>query len=133
MNRTNTALDFVYIDASAAASVVGNVSDGDIVYLTARRANAKGRLLPGGGFVVLKGSVLSPEKSTSYLSVSLRTKRQGKEGTSLSEDVIFNTPSGAADFLTGRSNNGWTVWKTKDGKTLDELYQFERKVIAAEE
>lgn len=105
----------------------------DIVYLTARKANAKGRLLPGGGFVVLKGSVLSPEKSTSYLSVSLRTKRQGKEGTSLSEDVIFNTPSGAADFLTGRSNNGWTVWKTKDGKTLDELYQFERKVIAAEE
>lgn len=35
----------------------------------------------------------------------------------------FNTPSGASDFVLGGSTNGWTEWKNKDGKTLDELYR----------
>ncbi len=35
----------------------------------------------------------------------------------------FNTPSGASDFVLGGSTNGWTEWKNKDGKTLDEIYR----------
>ena len=35
----------------------------------------------------------------------------------------FNTPSGASDFVLGGSTNGWVEWKTKDGKTLDEIYR----------
>ena len=33
------------------------------------------------------------------------------------------TPSGAAVFVLGGSNNGWIEWRDKDGKTLDELFR----------
>ena len=39
----------------------------------------------------------------------------------LTKIVPFKTPSGAADFALGGSNNGWVEWKDKDGKTLDEI------------
>ena len=35
----------------------------------------------------------------------------------------FNTPSGASDFVLGGSTNGWTEWKNKEGKTLDDIYR----------
>ena len=37
--------------------------------------------------------------------------------------IEFNTPSGASDFVLGGSTNGWTEWKTKAGKTLDEAFR----------
>lgn len=37
------------------------------------------------------------------------------------EDYTFRTPSGAALAVLGRSANGWAAWKSKSGKTLDEL------------
>ena len=39
----------------------------------------------------------------------------------LKTTLEFNTPSGASDFILGGSTNGWTEWKNKDGKTLDEI------------
>ena len=36
--------------------------------------------------------------------------------------VSFSTPSGAADFVLGGSNNGWIEWKDGDKQTLDALY-----------
>ncbi len=44
-----------------------------------------------------------------------------------SQDHLFNSPSMAGLAITGRSTNGWTEWKTKDGRTLDEI---ERSVRA---
>ena len=38
-----------------------------------------------------------------------------------SQDYVFNSPSTAGGVVIGRSTNGWTKWKNKDGKTLDEL------------
>ena len=38
-------------------------------------------------------------------------------------DKTFSSPSTAADFCIGSSNNGWIVWKDKDGQTLDEVYR----------
>ncbi len=37
------------------------------------------------------------------------------------EDYTFKTPSGAAMMLIGSPANGWTEWKDRDGRTLDEL------------
>ena len=37
------------------------------------------------------------------------------------QDYIFNSPSMAGGVVLGRSTNGWTKWKNKDGITLDEL------------
>ena len=41
----------------------------------------------------------------------------------LKTTLTFKSPSGASDFVLGGSTNGWTEWKDKDGKTLDELYR----------
>ena len=36
-------------------------------------------------------------------------------------DHIFPSPSSAAMVVLARRANGWTEWKYKDGKTLDEV------------
>jgi ABC-type cobalamin/Fe3+-siderophores transport system ATPase subunit len=41
----------------------------------------------------------------------------------LSEDIEFDTPSGAAVFVNAGFANGWKVWKNNEGKTLDELFR----------
>jgi hypothetical protein len=41
----------------------------------------------------------------------------------LTSDKTFSSPSTAADFCIGSSNNGWLVWKDKDGNTLDSVYR----------
>jgi hypothetical protein len=41
----------------------------------------------------------------------------------LESDKTFSSPSTAADFCIGSSNNGWLVWKDKDGQTLDAVYR----------
>ena len=33
----------------------------------------------------------------------------------------FNSPSGAAGVVLGRSSNGWREWTDENGRTLDEL------------
>ncbi len=37
------------------------------------------------------------------------------------EDHAFNSPSGAAGTVLGRSANGWREWANGQGRTLDEL------------
>lgn len=39
----------------------------------------------------------------------------------LLEDILFNTPSGAASFVLGRSANGYIEWKNEEGQTLRQL------------
>ena len=41
----------------------------------------------------------------------------------LTSDKTFSSPSTAADFCIGSSNNGWLVWKDKEGNTLDSVYR----------
>lgn len=74
--------------------------------------------------MVLKGSTLSPLKSTNSLPDRVKARRLGKEGSVVSEDMKFKTPSGVAEYLTGRSTNGWEAWKTAEGITLAEAYRI---------
>ena len=37
--------------------------------------------------------------------------------------MSFTSPSSAGMFVLGGSINGWTEWKDRSGKTLDELYR----------
>jgi len=36
-----------------------------------------------------------------------------------SQDYIFNSPSAAADFILGGSNNGWDSWKDSNGEKIN--------------
>lgn len=85
----------------------------------------------GEKFEILEGSQVNMDKKVNL-------ERYNKQRTELLENgsisqtdgkfvlnviLTFNTPSGASDFILGGSTNGWTEWKDKDGKTLDELYR----------
>ncbi len=80
------------------------------------------------GFVVLKGSKIANRKS---YSERLLVKRKDLFHTEkvkvvndefvVMEDLLFTSPSAAADIVTGRSANGLTEWKDRNGKSLKDL------------
>lgn len=75
------------------------------------------------GFVVMKGSIISP-KTANAVPAGIKKRRldaKVDENHVLLEDMLFSTPSGAAAFVIGNSANGWTEWKTADGKNLHDL------------
>lgn len=81
------------------------------------------------GFLVFKNSKANLEESkTVGSSVSGMRKNlfeKGilkKEGPVLifTEDYLFNSPSASAAAILARRANGWTEWKDKNGKTMDE-------------
>ena len=71
---------------------------------------------------VKKGSKLSLKLSQSEKfrgADSIEKKRSGKlDGNILKEDVVFKSPSTAANFVTGSSCNGYVTWKTEAGINL---------------
>jgi len=83
------------------------------------------------GFVVLKGSVgrvatVKSLQDTTYarkradLIASDAVELNGEWFTFLT-DQLFSSPSAAANYLTGSSNNGWIDWRTDDGRTLQDV------------
>ncbi|MDD3999888.1 MAG: GIY-YIG nuclease family protein [Bacilli bacterium] len=80
--------------------------------------NAQG-IITNEGFVVLKGSQISNEiKQSARDSVAKARKANTNRINNyvLSEDILFTSPSAAADFVGGCSLSGNVVWKTDDGK-----------------
>lgn len=82
------------------------------------------------GFVVRKGSRGRKENVESLSPSNQRFRSQlVTEGILTIQDNmliftrnhLFTSPSMAAIALMGRSANGWTEWKTPQGKTLDEV------------
>lgn len=77
------------------------------------------------GFVVKKGSTISDKTTKSCPEYTIKKRQQYKsqidENFVLQEDMLFNTPSGAASFVCGASTNGNIEWKTAGGTTLKEL------------
>lgn len=106
------------------------INEADILHTTRNGITAYG-VYNGEKFEVLDGSQINMNKPT-HLQ---RYNRQREELISqqsivnvdgkyiLKVTVEFDTPSGASNFVLGGSTNGWTEWKNKDGKTLDELYR----------
>lgn len=93
---------------------------------SARGANAKGQIT-NEGFVVLKDSEIANSFTNSFpqnwekfrqsliddeIVVQLNNKLVFKE------DYLFSSPSAAAAVVMGRSANGLTEWKLKDGRIL---------------
>ena len=105
------------------------VTSKDLLFLNGRNIKAEGDLIDDG-FVVFKGSQVKIDTVPSFHEylINLRQKLVQNEilvenngNYQFFQDYVFNSPSTAGGVVLGRSTNGWTKWKNKDGKTLDEL------------
>ncbi|CAM1352912.1 GIY-YIG nuclease family protein [Tenacibaculum halocynthiae] len=99
-----------------------------LFYTSGRKSEAKG-FYDENGFTVLTGSIIAnttvashsnPEKRESLIEKYTESVN-GK--TVLTKNIEFNSPSTAARFVYGGSRNGWLVWKTKNNKTLDQVFR----------
>ena len=94
------------------------------LYLNTAKANAKGKRT-SDGFVVFKGSKVAsaPTKSCPDSIKALREKNANRIDINhtLTEDVLFSSPSAAAGFVNYASANGLIMWVAENGKTLKEL------------
>lgn len=99
-----------------------------LFYTKGRGCNARG-YYNSSGFTVLKGSILANNCITSFNWKEKREKLIKEYATFengnwvMNSDKTFSSPSTAADFCIGSSNNGWLVWKDMDNKTLDSVYR----------
>ncbi len=117
-----STLDFPIFDSLTPES------DAQVMYCSTGSVNASGEKV-SDGFVVFRGSTVREELAPSA-GKTIRDVRQKllEAGTLLQEgnalmftsDYLFPSPSQAAGVVLGRSSNGWTEWKTKDGNTLDQ-------------
>ena len=75
------------------------------------------------GFVVFQGSHISTVADNTIPEIIKDRRRNAPidDNGVLKEDMLFTSPSYAAMFVIGKSENGLTRWKTSDGKTLKAL------------
>lgn len=102
---------------------VNDTSSNELLYCKKNGANAIGQIT-ADGFVVKKGSAISSKITNSCPESVIKKRDQNKNRIKeyiLQDDILFNSPSGAACFVVGGSANGNTEWKTADGATLKEL------------
>lgn len=89
--------------------------------------NAKALYLENGMMRVLAGSEFMSKQQSSFTEhivlaeVEKVVELKSDNIYRLLEDFDFTTPSQASKVMTGTSTNGWVVWKTSEGKTLDEI------------
>ncbi|NET35911.1 MAG: GIY-YIG nuclease family protein [Cyanothece sp. SIO1E1] len=120
-----STLGFPIFDAITKKSV----DQSEILVIAAKGIKAEGDLIDDG-FVVFKGShaIKTPTPKCDGYLISLRERLLNNQilverdnKLYFQEDYIFNSPSMAGGVILGRATNGWTAWKNKDGRTLDEL------------
>ncbi len=101
----------------------------NILFCKGKNAIGQGEYSTNGMIVFAESKCNLEETSSTPEWITNLRKRLLKEGVLeidgkvmvFKSDYIFNSPSSAAVVLLGRAANGWTSWKYKDGKTLDEV------------
>ncbi|WP_241960431.1 DUF4357 domain-containing protein [Staphylococcus haemolyticus] len=93
-----------------------------ILFYNVKNVEAKGKRTTEG-FVLLRGSHISTniESKTEKIKKSVTAQREKYKNDEIINDILFNSPSGAASFVSGTSVNGMKCWKTEDGVTLQKI------------
>ena len=101
----------------------------DVFICKGKKAFAEGEITDDG-FVVYKGGKCNLKEAPSQNKYRRDLRERLIEDDILIQeddvlvfqtDHIFSSPSAASTIILARSSNGWTDWKNKQGKTLDEL------------
>ena len=106
------------------------INEADILHTTRNGITAYG-VYNGEKFEVLDGSQINMDKPAHLQRYNRQREDLISQQSIIDVDgkyilkvtLSFDTPSGAGQFILGGSINGWTEWKNKEGKTLDELYR----------
>lgn len=102
-----------------------------LLFCKGKNAKAEGEFIEEG-LVVFSGSICNKEVSKSCQEWIIKIRSLLIDSGILvlenniykfTSDHIFSSPSAAAATILARSANGWNEWKSKDGKTLNELYR----------
>ena len=91
--------------------------------LKGKVTSGKGRLLSNEKFEILKGTSIVLEVKSDNPSTFRRNKNlieKLEDRYVFKENYIATSPSAAAILVLGRSANGWTEWKTYEGKLLSD-------------
>jgi len=106
-----------------------NSTPDDLYYCKGSEADARG-IYTEEGFVVLKGSSGRKDFVASSGEPLLNSRdtllaagvlKEEAERLIFQKDHLFGSPSWAAAIVMGRRANGWTEWRTIEGKTLDQV------------
>lgn len=105
-------------------------ADDDILHTTKNGVQAFGKY-SDGIFRVIKGSQVDMSRPCQSKKMEAERKAEIANGAisyngekyTLNVSVDFSSPSSAAMYVLGGSQNGWAEWKNKDGLTLDELFR----------
>lgn len=97
----------------------GYIPDGE--YFLVRRVKDFGEVkgnavVEDGIFKVLKGSICGPTRGDFVPEIR---KNACIIKDILQEDVACSSPTSAGWVVLGASNNGWTEWKDKSGRSID--------------
>ena len=102
----------------------------DLIFFTKGPRSSGSGKLKNNSFLVLKGSTASKEQTAGIgvknikiieKLLNLNILKEEDNKYIFEKDYLFSSPSAAARVVLGRSANGWTEWKTFDGKLLDEF------------
>lgn len=79
------------------------------------------------GFVIIKGSNIKSSTVKSVPTKALKDRERANldDNFVLLEDMLFNSPSSAASFVTGYVINGKDAWKDEQGRSLNEIEKLE--------
>ena len=79
------------------------------------------------GFVIIKGSNIKSSTVKSVPTKALKDRKRANldDNFVLLEDMLFNSPSSAASFVTGYAINGKDAWKDEQGRSLNEIEKLE--------
>ena len=107
--------------------IVPSVDSGNeepVLYMEYGQGKATGKRT-SDGFVVLRGSVLNPNttKSCPEKAIKDRKKYEAKIGKdyTLTDNILFPSPSSAAAFIGGASLSGNALWKDDEGRNLKSI------------
>ena len=107
-----------------------SVNTDDIFYLINGVAKGKMQVRNGREYVVLEGSILDPSITSNEASIrksrSEHADDLSEDGTIVIRDIMFSTPSGAANFIRGGACNGKTYWRTSDDRPLSDFIEYNK-------
>ena len=106
-------------------------ADKEIWHCKTRKTDARG-IYDKNSFVVLKGSIIDATIRPSFKAfpeaIRLResifeqiSEKISPDTYRLKNDMFFSSLNQASGFCVGGTVNGWTAWKNRDGRTIDEV------------